>query len=195
VSIERYAVIFDYSHTIDNDDIKVLLDFGIKKVFVYENGGSYGTNFFISVYATSKEELCLRPEVVIDLLFPGKDFNKVTADEKKEMAYNLLTAYKAANHIGYVEDILVPFKVNPEEQHSVMTVEEKRLIDLISEFYAHKINSIMDCKTDLDVMPLFSSDYVICNQLESFLKGKGVSERLINSFVNQFFSTLELLGI
>jgi predicted ATPase len=86
-------------------------------------------------------------------------------------------------------------KVKPEEQHSEVTAEENRLINLISEFYDQKINAIMNCKTDLDVMPLFSSDYVICNQLESFLKEKGVSERLINSFVNQFFSTLELLGI
>ena len=190
VSIERNAVIFDYSHTIDNDDIKVLLDCGIKKVVVYGKEASYGNNYFIDVYATSKEELCIRPEVVIDLLFLGKDFNKVTADEKKEMAYNLLTAYKAANHIGYVEDILVPFKVNPEEQHSVMTVEEKRLIDLISEFYAHKINSIMDCKTDLDAMPLFTTDEETKYQLVTFLQENNVSERMINMFVNQFFDRM-----
>lgn len=190
VSIERNAVIFDYSHTIDNDNIKVLLDCGIKKVVVYGKEASYGNNYFINVYATSKEELCIRPEVVIDLLFLGKDFNKVTADEKKEMAYNLLTAYKAANHIGYVEDILVPFKVNPEEQHSVMTVEEKRLIDLISEFYAHKINSIMDCKTDLDAMPLFTTDEETKYQLVTFLQENNVSERMINMFVNQFFDRM-----
>ena len=197
VSIKRNEVIFEQGHDITDEDVQILLDGGFNNVVVHDdNYWAFGpVPCLIASFSTSEEELSINRERVLGLLFPGKEYDNITIDEKKEMAYNLLIAYKDAERSGYAEDVLVPLKVKPEEQHSEVTAEENRLINLISEFYDQKINAIMDCKTDLDVMPLFSSDYVICNQLESFLKGKGISERLINSFVNQFFSTLELLGI
>ena len=197
VSIKRNEVIFEQGHDITDDDVQILLDGGFNNVVVHDdNYWAFGpVPCLIASFSTSEEELSVNRERVLGLLFPGKEYDNITIDEKKEMAYNLLIAYKDAERSGYAEDVLVPLKVKPEEQHSEVTAEENRLINLISEFYDQKINAIMNCKTDLDVMPLFSSDYVICNQLESFLKEKGVSERLINSFVNQFFSTLELLGI
>ena len=112
--------------------------------------------------------------------------------KKKEMAYNLLLAFQAGDHSGYVEDVFIPLKVKPEEQHSKVTAEENRLINFISEFYYQKINAIMDRKTDLDVMPLFSTDKEIYCQLETFLTEKGISEWLINSYVKQLFETLDL---
>ncbi len=189
VSIKRYEIVVDYLHTLDEDDVQKLLDGGYKKVVVHDNNpwSSYYDSYIIGVFSTSDDEVCVNAERVIGFLFPGKEFDKVTADEKKEMAYNLLIAYK-----DYNRDYLVPLKVKTDEQHSVVTAEENRLINLISEFYDQKINAIMDCNTDLDVMPLFTTDEETKGQLVIFLQDNNVSERMINIFVNQFFDRMLL---
>ena len=194
VSIKRNEVIFEFMHTIEEDDVQILLDCEIKRVVVYDDypWSSYTDSCLVAMFSTSEEELCVNNERVLGLLFPGKECDKITPVEKKEMAYNLLVAFQAGDYSGYVEDVFIPLKVKPEEQHSKVTAEENRLINFISEFYDQKINAIMNCKTDLDVMPLFSTDKEMCNQLESFLKDNGVLEGVINSFVIQFFDALDL---
>jgi hypothetical protein len=126
----------------------------------------------------------------LELLFSGKESDKITAVEKIEMAYNLLIAFKAADFSGRVEDVLMPFKIKPEERHTKVTSEESKLINLISEFYNQKINAIKDCNTDLDVMPLFTTDEETKNQLVGHLQDNNISERMVNMFVNQFFDRL-----
>ena len=194
VSIKRNEVIFEFMHTIEEDDVQILLDCEIKRVVVYDDypWSSYTDSCLVAMFSTSEEELCVNNERVLGLLFPGKECDKITPVEKKEMAYNLLVAFQAGDYSGYVEDVFIPLKVKPEEQHSKVTAEENRLINFISEFYDQKINAIMNCKTDLDVMPLFSTDKEMCNQLESFLKDNGVPKGVINSFVIQFFDALDL---
>ncbi len=194
VSIKRNEVIFEFMHTIEEDDVQILLDCEIKRVVVYDDypWSSYTDSCLVAMFSSSEEELCVNNERVIGLLFPGKECDKITPVEKKEMAYNLLVAFQAGDYSGYVEDVFIPLKVKPEEQHSKVTAEENRLINFISEFYDQKINAIMNCKTDLDVMPLFSTDKEMCNQLESFLKDNGVPKGVINSFVIQFFDALDL---
>ena len=194
VSIKRNEVIFEFMHTIEEDDVQILLDCEIKRVVVYDDypWSSYTDSCLVAMFSTSEEELCVNNERVLGLLFPGKECDKITPVEKKEMAYNLLVAFQAGDYSGYVEDVFIPLKVKPEEQHSKVTAEENRLINFISEFYDQKINAIMNCKTDLDVMPLFSTDKEMCNQLESFLKDNGVPKGVVNSFVIQFFDALDL---
>ena len=107
------------------------------------------------------------------------------------MGYNLLTAYKDLNkYYGYVNDDIIPFKIKKEDQHSEITPEEKRVMDLIEEFYDNKINAIKDCKTDMDVMHLFTTDEETKNQLVVYLKENKASVRMVNMFVNQFFDRL-----
>ena len=194
VSIKRNEVIFEFMHTIEENDVQILLDCEIKRVVVYDDyhWSSYTDSCLVAMFSTSEEELCVNNERVLGLLFPGKECDKITPVEKKEMAYNLLLAFQAGDHSGYVEDVFIPLKVKPEEQHSMVTAEENRLINFISEFYDQKIKAVLDCKTDLDIMPLFSTDQEICNQLELFLTEKGIPERLITSYVKQLFETLEL---
>lgn len=193
VSIERNEVILDSGHTIEIDDVQTLLDEGLRNIVVYdENPWCTPVSCLISAFSTSEKELCVNPQKVLGLLFPEKECCELSVDEKLLMAYNLLVAFKAAGHFGCVEDVLMPFRINPEEHHTKVTSEESKLINLISDFYNQKINAIMDCNTDLDVMPLFSTDKEICNQLESFLKDNGVPEGVINSFVIQFFDALDL---
>ena len=195
VSIERNEVILDSGHTIEKDDVQMLLDGGYNNVVVYDDRScaSYPDSSLISALPTSSEkELSVNPQTVLGLLFPRKECSELSVDEKLFMAYNLLVAFKAAGFSGRVEDILMPFRINPEERHTKVTTEESKLINLISEFYNQKINAIMDCNTDLDVMPLFSTDKEIYCQLETFLTEKGISEWLINSYVKQLFDTLDL---
>lgn len=193
VSIERYEIIFDRHYTIEEGDYQTLLDVGCKKVVVYDDYPMFDYNHdIIGVFSTSEKELCITRERVLGLLFPRKECSELSVDEKLFMAYNLLVAFKAADFSGRVEDVLMPFKIKPEERHTKVTSEESKLINLISEFYNQKISAIMDCNTDLDVMPLFSTDKEIYSQLETFLTEKGISEWLINSYVKQLFDTLEL---
>ena len=192
VSIERNEVILGSGHTIEKDDVQMLLDEGSRIIVVYDdNTPDYRVSCLISSLTTSEKELSVNPQTVLGILFPEKECSKLTVDEKLLMAYNLMVAFKAACHSN-VEDILMPFRINPEERHTKVTTEESKLINLISEFYNQKINAIMDCNTDLDVMPLFSTDKEIYSQLETFLTEKGISEWLINSYVKQLFDTLEL---
>ena len=191
VSIDRHEVIREYNHTMDKVDIQTLFDLGIKKVVVYENEIYYNYPNLISSFPVSKDELVTKPEVVLDLLFSGKDNCQVTDEERLLMGYNLLTAYKDLNkYYGYVNDDIIPFKIKKEDQHSEITPEEKRVMDLIEEFYDNKINAIKDCKTDMDVMHLFTTDEETKNQLVVYLKENKASVRMVNMFVNQFFDRL-----
>ena len=191
VSIDRHEVIREYNHTMDKVDIQTLFDLGIKKVVVYENEIYYNYPNLISSFPVSKDELVTKPEVVLDLLFSGKDNCQVTDEERLLMGYNLLTAYKDLNkYYGYVNDGIIPFKIKKEDQHSEITPEEKRVMDLIEEFYDNKINAIKDCKTDMDVMHLFTTDEETKNQLVVYLKENKASVRMVNMFVNQFFDRL-----
>lgn len=192
VSIERNEVILDSGHTIEKDDVQMLLDGGYNNVVVYDDRScaSYPDSSLISALPTSSEELSVNPQTVLGLLFPRKECSELSVDEKLFMAYNLLVAFKAAGFSGRVEDVLMPFKIKPEERHINITSEESKLIDLIYEFYDQKINAIMDCKTDLDVMPLFTTDEETKELLVTFLQDNNVSERMINIFVNQFFDRM-----
>jgi hypothetical protein len=193
VSIERNEVILDSGHTIEKDDVQTLLDEGLRNIVVYDNNPwYYPVSSLITAFPETGEDLSVYSQIVLALLFPKKECSKLTVDEKLLMAYNLMVAFKAACHPGYAKDVLMSFRINPEEQHTKITSEESKLINLISEFYNQKINAIMDCNTDLDVMPLFSTDKEICSQLEVFLTEKGVSEWLINSYVKQLFEILDL---
>ena len=193
VSIERNEVILDSGHTIEKDDVQTLLDEGLRNIVVYDNNPwYYPVSSLITAFPETGEDLSVYSQIVLALLFPKKECSKLTVDEKLLMAYNLMVAFKAACHPGYAKDVLMSFRINPEEQHTKITSEESKLINLISEFYNQKINAIMDCNTDLDVMPLFSTDKEIYCQLETFLTEKGISEWLINSYVKQLFETLDL---
>ena len=194
VPIERSEMIFDRGHTIEENDVHILLDGGPRNIVVYDNNSwaPFPVSSLISALPTSEKELSVNPQTVLGLLFPRKVCSELSVDEKLFMAYNLLVAFKAADFSGRVEDVLMPFKIKPEERHTKVTSEESKLINLISEFYNQKISAIMDCNTDLDVMPLFSTDKEIYSQLEAFLTEKGISEWLINSYVKQLFDTLDL---
>ncbi len=194
VSIKRSEMIFDSGHTIEEDDVQILLDGEPRNIVVYDNNpwASFPVSSLISALPTSSEELSVNPQTVLGLLFPRKECSELSVDEKLLMAYNLLVAFKAADFSGRVEDVLMPFKIKPEERHIEITSEESELIYLITEFYNQKIDAIMDCKTDLDVMPLFSTDKEIYSQLIAFLIEKGISEWLINSYVKQLFQILDL---
>ena len=191
VSVDRHQVLYEYNYTLDKGDVQTLFDLGIKKVVVYENGISYNYPNLISLFPVSKDELVTKPEVVLDLLFSGKDNSQVTDEERLLMGYNLLTAYKVLNECyGVVDDDIIPFKIKKEEKHSETTPEEKRVLYLIEEFYDEKINAIMNCGTEKDIMPLFTPDEETKIQLSGFLLRSNISERMINIFVNQFFDRL-----
>ena len=188
VSIDRWEVIFERLHRIDRADAQTLLDYRIKKVYVYDGEVYYRYSDIINSYPVSKDDFYLPAKDVLGFLFMGKEISKVTEEERILMGYNLLTAYKAlTDYCGYVEDVIIPFKIKNEDLHSETTPEEKYVIDLIEEFYDQKISAIKECKTDLDVMPLFTPDEETKSQLVGFLQRNNVSEWLINLYINQFF--------
>ena len=61
---------------------------------------------------------------------------------------------------------------------------------MINEFYDDKITSINNCETELDVMPLFTTDEETYYQLKRFLQERNVSESIMFSYVTQFFERL-----
>ena len=76
------------------------------------------------------------------------------------------------------------------EPSYILTPEENNLISMINEFYDDKITSINNCETELDVMPLFTTDEETYYQLKRFLQERNVSESIMFSYVTQFFERL-----
>ena len=80
---------------ITDDDVQILLDGGFNNVVVHDDNYWFGPiPCLIASFSTSEEELCINRERVLGLLFPGKEYDNITIDEKKEMAYNLLIALR-----------------------------------------------------------------------------------------------------
>ena len=55
---------------------------------------------------------------------------------------------------GNKHDVLELF----HEACHILTSEENHVINIINEFYNDKITLINNCETELDVMPLFTTD-------------------------------------
>lgn len=195
VSIDRNEVIMEATQTLDKDNIEALIDLGISKIKVYKDYPDYNYSTLIGLYPESYNgqipEKFRDPAIILKRLFPNKDPELVPKQEKMVLAHNLLTVYKGiVDYCGFVEDNQLSLDLKPEDMHTIITKDEKNLMDYISLFYDEKIDKIMGCETELDIMPLFTTDDETRKQLVSFLIEKGISERIIDTFINQTFDTL-----
>ena len=168
---------------IDTNDIENLKKEGFSTVYVY---GTNTPHKYIRYYDSDNDiDLCpYYRDRVIKRLFVT---NEKDEHNQRRIANKLAHIYKefveSDGCIGNIQDVLEIFN----EPCHVLTAEENNAISLINEFYDDKIASINNCKTESDVMPLFTTDEETYYQLKRFLQERKVSERIIFSYVTQFF--------
>jgi len=170
---------------IDANDIETLRKEGIPSVCVY------GTNTplkYIHYYDSDYDFLPYNKDRVIKRLFLTNEvkdeYNQQTFANKLAYIYkNLVNSDKCANNIETMFETI-------HEPSYILTPEENNLISMINEFYDDKITSINNCETELDVMPLFTTDEETYYQLKRFLQERNVSESIMFSYVTQFFERL-----
>ena len=171
---------------IDTNDIENLKNEGFSTVYVY---GTNAPHKYIRYYDSDNDiDLCpyFRDRVIKRLFVT----NEKDEHNQRRIANKLAHIYKefveSDGCIGNIQDVLEIFN----EPCHVLTAEENNAISLINEFYDDKIASINNCKTESDVMPLFTTDEETYYQLKRFLQEREVSENIIFSYVTQFFEQL-----
>lgn len=203
-SLDRSATFIEAGDNISAENVDLIKESGVQRIYAFHE---YYLNNYVDlvklfIEAEENEQRISNSEqneqemnmVYIDYmkeLFPTQEIEDVSEDDKERLAYNIVIVIKGMiDHSGYLSDMILPLKYNASEVHQEMTEEEQNLQRLIGEFYDEMIMRVSDCKTDLDVMPLFTTDEETKNQLVGFLLDNSISERMVNMFVNQFFDRL-----
>ena len=188
VRIQRYDRIVDHRliQCLEETDIDVLIENNISSVLVYgKDTPSEEILDNVPPYLYFIEYLNINPSVKKYVL---KHFLIVDVDESERLtlANELADIYKA--FVGAKDCV---DGANPVQQpHDEVSPEEKDLIDHISEFYKMKINAIINCETDLDMMPLFTTVRETYHELIAFLEENKVSDRISMPYVSQLFKQL-----
>ena len=181
VIIQRKEVIVDQK-CLNESDIKELLDNNIHSVSVFGNVTPLG-------YIYNPQDDWLYPyDNIKEQLFCNQKPENILDSEIKDLANELLDMYK--NIVNNEESVNIRPSKRTWPLHKDISLEENNLISLINEFYDKKVNAIMQCKTDFDVMRFFTTDEETRNQLVAFLQDNSIPERMINTYVNQFFYRL-----
>ena len=130
--------------------------------------------------------------MVMKHLFPYKEADDVTPEEKLRLAYNMVTVIKGVfDHYGYLEDVMLPLKLEKEIVSEEINNTENKLSELITAFYDERINTIMRCKSDEEVTSKFKDDKEILYELRSYLRNHGIDEFLIKMYVENVFEYID----
>lgn len=195
-TIERSELLFYRGEILVKDDIRTLIESRIPVVSVLHDSYSHDKDY-LNYFANYREgdEMDLSPVIKDSILrcyFPNEEPQNIKAEDKFDMAYNLIILIKALiDHYGYIEGLTLPLKAKDEDMHSMVSDEEERLSHLITQYYQQMIDKVLCCKTEQDVMPLFpdSQNYF---KLKTFLVGNGIESKIIDSFVTPAIGIIQI---
>lgn len=195
ISIDRNQIALQAGHTLVEEDINMMLENkGLVKEPIRFLHESYDHDYipFISHFGSDDDDTWKLDEdfrnLLIQSMFPYKKPEDVSKEEKLTLAYNIVTIIKGVcDHGGYLEEILLPLKFNGRKADAIVEETEAKLRDLISTFYDDKINRIMACETDSQVVAEFKDDREIIDELTIYLEANGIKSQIVESYINHVF--------
>ena len=195
ISIDRNQIALQAGHTLVEEDINMMLENkGLVKEPIRFLHESYDHDYipFISHFGSDDDDTWKLDEdfrnLLIQSMFPYKKPEDVSKEEKLTLAYNIVTIIKGVcEHGGYLDEILLPLKFNGRKADAIVEETEAKLRDLISTFYDDKINRIMACETDSQVVAEFKDDREILDELTIYLEANGIKSQIVESYVNHVF--------
>ena len=121
-------------------------------------------------------------------LFPSKRYEEITEEDKADLAYNILQILnKAIEHQWYLKEYMILLRKKPQTAHNEVNNEEMQLLRFVSEFYNKRIDAVNECKTDFEVMAVFSEPRKLQEELKEYLDSKNVLDVYLSLGIDMLF--------
>jgi hypothetical protein len=199
-SIDRYMPIIEAGTYVSEENIGDIRECGVERIHVlHDSVGAEYVHFIKHIIEQeeydkdSSSDLNEQEIEAVNKTFLQdhnlfKSAEEITNENKEKLAYNIVTVIKAMiDSSSCLSDKILPFRFKEDEVHQEMTQEEQQLQLLIKDFYNEMIQSVSECKSDMDAIKVFKDKGEIQSELRSYLENHCIYTDRINMFLNNIF--------